>query len=240
MHIKFKKYHRHVIANQPGLNAEKRLLLLTMHALDNANERGCHATNGYLAFQIGTSEGAVRNMMSELKAAGLVVVTGAKGNNGVLYRRVVCPRPVIDPKDWATQVFKDTPTGRRPRTHDEVQALLKKNAEAGEAVATKLEQTPCSTTEQRVCSTGEQQTGNRQRIDREKRESDPLSPGENHGVFLFSQTPEDQEATTHPAPAVDPEVMQRVLQSIAAFKPFNPAAPAPQAVGVDHPAPCLS
>ena len=46
--------------------------------------------------------------------------------------------------------------------------------------------------------------------------------------------------TATPAPAIDPEVMQRVLQSIAAFKPFDPAAPAPQAVGVDRPASCLS
>ena len=226
MYIKFKKYHRHVITNQPGLNAEKKLLLMAMHSLDKPYELGCHATNGYLAFQLGTSEGAVRNMMAELKADGFVVITGAKGTNGVVYRRVVCPYSVIDPKDWATQVFETTPTGRRPRTDDEVQTLLKSNAEkaaAGDPVVAGPEQAACSNTEQRVCSTTEQQTVERQRIDREKSDLDPLLPGGADGVLLFSQTPEDKEATAHPGTEVPPEVMERVMQSIATFTPFNQA-----------------
>ena len=96
----------------------------------------------------------------------------------------------------------------------------------GEQVNGNSEQTPCSTGEQRVCSTVEQQTGNRLGIDREKSDLDPLRPGGPNGVFLFSQTPEDQEPAPSPAPELTPEAYERIMQSIAAYKPFNPAQPA--------------
>jgi hypothetical protein len=241
-----KKYPRHVITNQPGLSPEKKLLLLVMHALDNPDRDnasvhlGAYATNGRLAFEAGTSVGAVRNMMAELEADGFVVVNGAKGEHGVKYRRIVCPHPVIDPKKWATQVYDGTGKGRRARRVKEIaafQAELQAATRTPEGMSTGSKSPPvdgnpeeaaCSTVEHPACSDTEQRTGIKEGIDRDGvKNSIPESPGETEKPLSFFRSTDSEHGGT-PKPTPTPVPPAATQSPEVDHNPPSSAVPGPQ------------
>ncbi len=162
-----RKLARHVITNQPDLSPLKKLILLTLRDFDNethhdgspTGDRGAYLSNGRLAFELGVSEGAIRNAMAELIRDRFVVHNGRNGYR--IYRRVVCPYRVLPSAQWRELIYTSEDGKERPRTLEEVQAMQRAVAGIRPASAphntSPPEQATRSAIEQVACSTVEQQ-----------------------------------------------------------------------------------
>jgi len=65
----------------PNLSALEKLLIIEIDSLDNDEEKGCRASNEYLAKFIGKSPGTTKNMITKLKKNGYIEQCYFDGRN---------------------------------------------------------------------------------------------------------------------------------------------------------------